>query len=173
MRTSGAVLALVTAVHLVAQLLDPEGPVADATQPLLMPALAAVLLTGTSVPRSRLVRITLLALFFSWLGDTLPRLASGDAGFLVMVGCFLLAQVAYVVAFWPLRGQSLLARPVLRHPVRRRARGAGRACAAVVRARCSRRWSSTASHWRRWPSWRRVSAGSPESVVRCSWSRTR
>jgi uncharacterized membrane protein YhhN len=110
------VLLLVTVVHLVAQLLAPEGGVADATQPLLMPALAAVLVTGTPAPRPVLVRITLVALFFSWLGDTLPRLVSGDAGFLVMVGCFLLAQAAYVVAFWPRRAESLLVRPLLVAP---------------------------------------------------------
>ena len=58
-------LVLVTVVHLLAQLLAPEGGVAEATQPLLVPALAAVLVTGTPAPRLPLVRVTLVALFFS------------------------------------------------------------------------------------------------------------
>ena len=37
-----------------------------------------------------------------------PELASGDAAFLVMVGFFLLAQLAYIAAFWPFRGRSVL-----------------------------------------------------------------
>ena len=108
-----AVLGVVTGVHLLAQLFAPEGAVAGATQVLLMPALAAALVRGTRTPRPRVVRLVLVALFFSWLGDTLPRLASDDLGFLIMVGCFLLAQVSYAVAFWPMRGDSLLRRPVL------------------------------------------------------------
>ena len=43
----------------------------------------------------------LLALGLSWLGDTLPAVAPEGTGFLVMVGCFLLAQLAYVAAFAP------------------------------------------------------------------------
>jgi uncharacterized membrane protein YhhN len=110
---SYAVLVVVALVHLVAQLLAPEGTVASVTQPLLMPALAVVLLAGTSVPRPRIVQLTLVALFFSWLGDTVPRFLGGDAAFGSMVGCFLLAQVAYVVAFRPLRRQAPGARPPL------------------------------------------------------------
>ena len=51
----------------------------------------------------------------SWLGDTAPKLADGDAAFLVMVGFFLLAQVAYIVAFLPFRATSVLhvRRPLL------------------------------------------------------------
>ena len=113
MQASRAVLVVVTVVHLVAQLGAPGGAVTELTQPLLMPALAAVLVTATAAPRPVLVRIVLVALFFSWLGDTLPRLVGDDAGFLVMVGCFLLAQVAYVVAFWPFRVDSLVSRPLL------------------------------------------------------------
>lgn len=111
-----AVLVLVTTVHLVAQLVAPDGTVAEVTQPLLMPALAVVLVTSVPSSRQRLVRITLVALFFSWLGDTVPRFVGDDAGFLVMVGCFLLAQVAYVVAFWPTRRASLASRPLLVAP---------------------------------------------------------
>ncbi|MHA7133176.1 lysoplasmalogenase [Oerskovia turbata] len=62
--------------------------------------------------RSRLARWTLVALGFSWLGDSAPDLSSGDASFLTMVGFFLVAQVAYLIVFWPYRGRSLLRRPL-------------------------------------------------------------
>ena len=102
-------LAVVTAVHLVAQVVGGHA-VADATQVLLMPLLAALLWVETSGtgPRSRLVTLVLLALGLSWLGDSVPRLTSGDAAFLVMVGFFLLAQVAFIAAFLPFRGRSVL-----------------------------------------------------------------
>lgn len=103
------ILALVTAVHLLAQLAGTD-LLADLTQVVLMPLLAGVLWCETSAPRSRLVTLTLVALGFSWLGDTAPKLASGDAGFLVMVGFFLLAQAVYIVAFWPFRHESVLHR---------------------------------------------------------------
>jgi uncharacterized membrane protein YhhN len=107
-------LAVVALVHLVAQLAG-AGTLADLTQVLLMPLLAAVLWCETSAPRSRLVTLTLVALVLSWLGDTAPKLADGDAAFLVMVGFFLLAQVAYIVAFLPFRATSVLhvRRPLL------------------------------------------------------------
>ena len=60
---------------------------------------------------------TLVALGFSWLGDLVPSLVTEDASFLVMVGFFLLAQVAYVVAFAPLVRRSVVhTRPVLLLP---------------------------------------------------------
>jgi len=113
------VLALLTLVHLAAQLAG-AATLADASQWFLVPALAGCLwlatrrppVQGPAVRRSRLVRLTLLALGFSWLGDTAPDLADGDAAFLVMVGFFLCAQVAYAVAFWPYRAGSVLRRPV-------------------------------------------------------------
>lgn len=98
--------------HLVARLVGADA-VAAGTQVLLMPALAAVVLLATTRPRTRLVRIVLVALGFSWLGDGVPALFSGDARFLVMVGLFLCAQVAYVVAFWPDRRRSVLRRPAV------------------------------------------------------------
>ncbi|KQV67942.1 hypothetical protein ASC64_12230 [Nocardioides sp. Root122] len=113
---SYVLLVLVAVVHLLAQLVAPEGVLAEATQPLLMPALAAVLVVGTPAPRPALVRVTLVALFFSWLGDTLPRLVSSDTGFLLMIGCFLLAQLAYICAFWGFRTGSVLGRPLLLAP---------------------------------------------------------
>jgi uncharacterized membrane protein YhhN len=99
--------ALVAGVHLVAQLVG-GGVVADGTQVLLMPLLAGVLWCETSSPRGRLVSLVLLALGLSWLGDSAPQVASGDAAFLLMVGFFLLAQLAYIAAFWPYRARSVL-----------------------------------------------------------------
>jgi uncharacterized membrane protein YhhN len=110
------VLVTVTCVHLVAQLVAPDGAVASVTQPMLMPALAAVLVAGTLAPRPPMVRIVLVALFFSWLGDTVPRFLDGDTAFGSMLGCFLLAQVAYVVAFRRPRRQPLATRPALTVP---------------------------------------------------------
>lgn len=122
-----SVLALValTCVHLLAQLLAGDGGraavVADLTQVALMPALVVVLLVLAPRPFSRLVRLVALALGFSWLGDTLPRLSHGSAvvewlgwtgwpldGFVLMVLGFWCAQVTYVVAFWPYRARSLV-----------------------------------------------------------------
>lgn len=118
MRLALVCLAAMTGIHLSVQLVAPGGVLAGVTQVFLMPLVAAVLLAGVGRPLGRLARIVLLALFFSWLGDTLPRLFAGDTdtAFMVMVGCFLLAQVAYVVAFWPDRSRSVLARPALVAP---------------------------------------------------------
>ncbi len=106
---------MVSAVHLAAQLMG-SSPLADASQLVLMPALAGVLWAGTSPPRSSLVRLTLLALGLSWLGDSGPRFAPESMSFLVMVGFFLGAQIIYAIAFWPYRQQSLLVRPLLLAP---------------------------------------------------------
>lgn len=96
----------VTVVHLAAQWTDASG-LAAITQVLLMPLVAAWLWTRTTPgPRSRLTALVLVALGFSWLGDAVPRLLEGDAGFLAMIGFFLVAQVIYSVAFWPQRGAS-------------------------------------------------------------------
>lgn len=100
-------LALAT-VHLVWQVTGQEA-YASAAQWFLMPALAAFLLIRTrGTERTRLVRLTLVALFLSWLGDTAPDLASGDTAFLLMVGFFLVAQVVYIATFWPHHDQSVL-----------------------------------------------------------------
>ncbi len=109
-----SVLAVVTVVHLAAPLVG-RGGLADTTPVVLMPLLAGVLWCETSAPRGRLVTLVLVALGLSWLGDSAPKLASGDAAFLVMVGFFLLAQVAYIAAFLPFRARSVLhvRRPLL------------------------------------------------------------
>jgi len=111
-RAWAAAFVLVSVVHLGA-LVAGADTVADASQALLMPALAGFVATATRWPRGRLVRWTLIALGASWLGDSLPALLDGDAAFLAMVGCFLLAQVAYVVAFAPYARRSVaFRRPV-------------------------------------------------------------
>ncbi|MFC7405029.1 lysoplasmalogenase [Georgenia alba] len=89
----------VAVVHLAAQLFGWQA-VADLTQVLLMPALAfSVVATGI---RSPIVTWVLVALTLSWLGDSAPRIAEGDVAFLLMVVFFMLAQVAYLRAFFPL-----------------------------------------------------------------------
>ncbi|MET3974599.1 lysoplasmalogenase [Cellulosimicrobium sp. 4261] len=111
-------LALLTLVHLVAHLVGAE-TLADSSQWFLMPVLAGCLWLAARRRaaddpgrRSRLIRLTLVALGFSWLGDTAPDLADGDTAFLVMVGFFLCAQVVYTIAFWPYRAGSVLRRPL-------------------------------------------------------------
>ncbi|MDN5895681.1 MAG: lysoplasmalogenase, partial [Nocardioides sp.] len=81
---------------------------AEPTKWLLVPLLAATLLVETSAPRTRLVTTVLVALGLSWLGDVLPQFADGDAAFLIMVGCFLLAQLTFIAAFRPYAGSSIL-----------------------------------------------------------------
>lgn len=113
-------LALLTLVHLVAHLTGAPA-LADTTQWFLMPLLAGCLWLATrpspgGARRSRLVRLVLVALGFSWLGDAAPDLADGDAAFLVMVGFFLCAQVTYTLAFWPFRAGSVLRRPLALAP---------------------------------------------------------
>lgn len=114
-RTALALLALASLVNLYAELTDAE-TLASVSKWLLMPLLAAVLWVESAGPRTRLVRLTLLALFFSWLGDNAPVFAGDDTAFLVMVGFFLVAQVVYIAAFWPTRHTGAARRPVLVMP---------------------------------------------------------
>lgn len=103
-------LAVLAAVHLAAQLADADR-LADVTQWFLMPLVALALWLAAGEARStRLVRLTVVALGLSWLGDTAPDLVGEDASFVTMLGFFLLAHVAYVVAFWPLRADGVLGR---------------------------------------------------------------
>src|SRR5690625_5375805 len=83
MRIAFGILAVVALVHLTGQLAGPT-LLAHSTQVLLMPALAGVLLAGTTAPRGRLVHLVLVALLFSWLGDSVPRVTTGDTSFLLM-----------------------------------------------------------------------------------------
>jgi len=102
----------VTVLHLLAQAAGWHA-VAGASQVLLMPALALFLVLTTRDWRgqhSALVRLTRWALLFSWLGDTVPRFLGDDASFGPMLGCFLLAQICFIRAFWPFRARSVLRR---------------------------------------------------------------
>lgn len=101
------VLSMVVGVHLWAQWSNAESTAAG-TQVLLMPLLALALWLDVPAPRPRLVRLTLAALAFSWLGDAVPRLLDGDAAFLAMLGAFLVAQVLYIAAFRPYVDRSVL-----------------------------------------------------------------
>jgi uncharacterized membrane protein YhhN len=101
------VFAAVAVVHLAAQLAG-AGTVAAVTQWLLMPLLAAAFRAATDGGS-----LVLLALGFSWLGDTVPALFSDDARLLAMVGFFLCAQITYIAAFLPTWRRSVLRRPAL------------------------------------------------------------
>lgn len=108
-RVAWTVFTVLAAAHLAAQLVD-AGTVANVTQWFLMPVLAVIVWLSTSVPRGRLVTLVLVALGFSWLGDTAPDLAAGDTSFLLMVGFFLLAQLIYTAAFLPYNGDGTIRR---------------------------------------------------------------
>lgn len=99
----------VSMLHLAGQLAGQE-PLHLVTKPLLMPALLAWFLTAT--PRSRLRTLVAVGLAWSWLGD-IGLMPSGEEWFLAGLGAFLIAQLTYSVAFWPLREDSVLVRPVL------------------------------------------------------------
>lgn len=98
-------------VHLVAQIVgNPE--LADWTQWIAMPLLIGVVL-GAQLPTTRLVKLTLVALFFSWLGDVIPHFFDGETSFLVLVGCFFLAQIAYIAGFAPYWRESYARSPMV------------------------------------------------------------
>lgn len=105
--------AVLVAVHLITRLV--ESDVAElVTKALLMPMLAAYLVSATQRPLTRMVRVVLAALAFSWLGDMLLELSSftdTDALFLAGLGGFLVAQVLYIVAFAPVIRASTPPRP--------------------------------------------------------------
>jgi len=74
---------------------------------LAMPLLIGVLITA----RPRFGRTPVLvtgALVLSWLGDTV-----GDVSELAKIALFLVAQLFFIGAFWPLRRWSLLRRPAV------------------------------------------------------------
>ncbi len=69
------------------------------TKPLLMPLLLAGLLFALPRWRTQVALLSSLAILFSWAGDV-ALASSGELAFLVGLGFFLLAHVAYIVAFW-------------------------------------------------------------------------
>lgn len=88
---------LVGVVHLAALLADATS-LSTFTKPLLMPLLLAGLLFALPRWRSEVALLGSLGILFSWLGDT-SLMYSGDLGFLLGLGFFLLAHVAYLVLF--------------------------------------------------------------------------
>jgi uncharacterized membrane protein YhhN len=115
-RIWAAAFVAVALVQLSAEWVGAED-LAQVAQWALMPVLAGALVAATRWPRGHLVTWVLVALGFSWLGDLVPSFVGDDAAFLVMVGFFLVAQVAFVVAFAPDVRQSVLhRRPVLLLP---------------------------------------------------------
>jgi uncharacterized membrane protein YhhN len=93
---------VVTVVHLIAIAVGGDDLVA-ATKPLLMPALLIGLVLGLPVRRLMLIVWGGLALVFSWLGDVLLQ-SPGDIGFLIGMGAFGLAHLAYIALYLgPLR----------------------------------------------------------------------
>jgi uncharacterized membrane protein YhhN len=94
-------VAVMGAAHLIALFiaeLDIAGAqvMAGATKAWLMPALLVSSLWAIPTVRSRIALWGTLAIVFSWFGDVL--LASpGDSGFLIGLGSFFLAHVAYLV----------------------------------------------------------------------------
>lgn len=72
---------------------------------LYLPPLMAALVLATGL-RSARSRWWLAGLVLCWLGDGL-----GALGFLVLLGCFLVGHLAYLVALWPTRHRSWVWRP--------------------------------------------------------------
>lgn len=104
---------VVAVVHLLSIVLELSA-LATATKVLLMPLLAAYLVSISPQPFSRLVRVALGALAFSLVGDILLDVAGradSDAWFLAGVGAFFAAQVLYIVAFTPLVRSGDAGRP--------------------------------------------------------------
>lgn len=96
----------VAVAHLGAQLTEPQG-FADVTQAMAAPLLLLALVAATRV-RELLTRWTAAGLAASWAGDTVPHFVPESLSFIVLMGCFLVAQACFVVAFWPTRRESLL-----------------------------------------------------------------
>lgn len=94
-------------VHFAAQVFD-HRLVMDVSQVLLMPPLALWLHGSTRAPRTHSTLFALAALFFSWLGDSAPRVLEQPIAFWSMVGFFLVAQLCFIAALWPQRLQSVL-----------------------------------------------------------------
>lgn len=88
---------IIGVVHLVA-LFCADSTLATFTKPLLMPLLLVGFLFALPRWRSEVALLGGLGILFSWLGDT-SLLNSSEIGFLMGLGFFLLAHVAYLVLF--------------------------------------------------------------------------
>ena len=123
-RVAAALFVVVLVVNLAARcvpgpvVLEPSGNVVvldtfvvvQITQWFLLPLLALTFWAATSSPRSRLVRLTLLALVLAALGDVLPGLVDPRWSPVVLVLAAVGSQAAYVCAFWPYRGATAAGR---------------------------------------------------------------
>lgn len=89
--------AVVGVIYLVAQYLQAD-EVTDFVKPLLMPILLAGFLFAVPRVRSEIAVLGSVAIVLSWLGDVTLG-AVGEIWFLVGLGFFLLAHVAYLVLF--------------------------------------------------------------------------
>jgi len=88
---------IASAIYLVAQFLGNDA-VTDFVKPLLMPLLLAGFLFSVPRIRSEIALLGAVAITLSWLGDvTLGSV--GEIWFLVGLGFFLLAHIAYIVLF--------------------------------------------------------------------------
>lgn len=103
---------LATIVHLGALFASAAGvagadEVANATKPALMLTLLLGLLASTPSPRGAIARWASTAIVLSLAGDVLLA-QPGDTGFLLGLGAFLLAHVAYTILFLgPLRRRRM------------------------------------------------------------------
>lgn len=82
--------------------------VAATAQVLLMPALALVVIR--SGVRTWATKWLLVAIVGSWLGDSLPKVVPGEWSFIAMVAGFLIAQIAFILAFLPRWRDSIMRR---------------------------------------------------------------
>ena len=89
--------AVVGVLHLVA-LFTASASIIPFTKPLLMLSLLACFLWALPTLRSRIALFGGLGITFSWIGDV-SLAAPGGTGFLVGLGFFFLAHVAYLVLF--------------------------------------------------------------------------
>ncbi|WP_156743663.1 lysoplasmalogenase family protein [Occultella aeris] len=113
-RVLGGAYVAVGAVHLASRLVDGGAGVAGVSQILLMPALGAAFCSAVAdlgPVRRRTVALVTAGMAASWAGDTIPRFVTGDAGFLGMVGGFLVAQACYLAAFAPYAAKAWRRRP--------------------------------------------------------------
>ena len=98
--------ALVGLVHL-GTLIAGEGTGSSVTKLLIMPTLLVAVLWALRLRISDLLVLSVLGILFSWAGDGLLE-TPGDVGFLLGLGSFLLAHLAYLVLFLrPLRERRI------------------------------------------------------------------
>jgi alkenylglycerophosphocholine/alkenylglycerophosphoethanolamine hydrolase len=93
-----APFAIIGLVHLGTLLVDSGGVGSTLTKPFLMPALLFAVLWSLRLRVSLLLILSALGIGFSFLGDVLLQ-SPGDIGFLLGLGAFLLAHVAYLLLF--------------------------------------------------------------------------